>query len=162
MSKRSVVHATFVVERLYDAKPERVFTAWASAEAKGHWFSGPDEWQRSDHELDFRVGGREHLSGGPPGGPVHVYDALYQDIVANERIVISYDMHLDDRRISVSLATVEFRADGQGTRLKYTEQGAFLDGFDDPSLREHGTAELLDQLGMALASQSVAGQRSRT
>jgi hypothetical protein len=58
-------------------------------------------------EMDFRVGGREVNSGGPKGGPVLVFNAFYQDIVANERIVYTYDMHLDDQRISVSLATIE-------------------------------------------------------
>ena len=52
----------------------------------------------------------------------------------NERIIYGYDMHLDDKRISVSLATVEFKPAGKGTRLTFTEQGAFLDGFDDPKL----------------------------
>ena len=54
---------------------------------------GPDEWESSDHALDFRVGGREHASGGPPGGPVHSFDARYQDIVPDQRIVYTYDMH---------------------------------------------------------------------
>lgn len=31
-----------------------------------------------------------------------------------------------------------------------TEQGAFLDGFDNPDLREHSTRDLLDSLGAAL------------
>ncbi len=31
-----------------------------------------------------------------------------------------------------------------------TEQGAFLDGFDDTGSREHGTAKLLEALGAAL------------
>ena len=42
-------------------------------------------------------------------------------------------MHLDDTRISVSLATVELKPAGKGTRLIFTEQGAFLDGYDDPA-----------------------------
>ena len=41
---------------------------------------------------------------------------------------------------------------GRGTRLTFTEQGAFLDGFDDPLLREHGTRELLYALGASLAA----------
>ena len=57
-----------------------------------------------------------------PGGPIHHYDAIYQDIVPNERIIYGYDMHLDDKRISVSLATVEFKPAGKGTRLTFTEQ----------------------------------------
>ena len=81
------------------------------------------------------------------------YDALYYDIVEDERIVIAYEMHMDDARISVSLATVEFSPAGTGTRLLLTEQGAFLDGHDTPAQREHGTGELLDSLGAALERQ---------
>jgi hypothetical protein len=54
------------------------------------------------------------------------------------------------KRISVSVATVELEPQGSGTRLIFTEQGAFLDGFDDPAMREHGTRELLDALGAEL------------
>jgi len=150
MTERSVAHATFTIERTYDAPPARVFAAWATSKAKGQWFSGPDEWERSEHKLDFRVGGRESVSGGPKGGTVHAYDAVYQDIVPNQRIILSYDMHLDQTRISVSLATVEFKPVGSGTRLVYTEQGAFLDGYDDAGSREHGTEGLLDKLAEAL------------
>ena len=37
-----------------------------------------------------------------------------------------------------------------GTRLTYTEQGAYLDGLDTPEQREEGTAQLLDALGASL------------
>ena len=59
-------------------------------------------------------------------------------------------MHSDEVRISVSLATLEFRREGDGTRLLYTEQGAFLDGYDNPAQREAGTRDLFDQLEAAL------------
>jgi uncharacterized protein YndB with AHSA1/START domain len=151
MTDRSIVHATFVVERTYDASPARVFAAWTSPEAKGRWFIGPEAWKKSDHKLDFRVGGVESLSGGPPGGPVYYYRATFQDIVPDNRIVTAYDMMMDDRRISVSVATLELTPAGAGTRLVLTEQGAFLDGLDAPQQREQGTNELLDKLGLALA-----------
>src|SRR2546429_5172061 len=124
MPERSVTHATFVIERSYPAAPGRVFAAWADPAAKKQWFGGPD----TPHELDFRVGGRERNAGGPPGGPVYSYEARYADIVPDERIVHTYEMFLDDTRISVSVATVEFHPEGTGTRLVYTEHGAFLDG----------------------------------
>jgi hypothetical protein len=60
-------------------------------------------------------------------------------------------MHRDGVRMSVSVTTVELLADGDRTHLRYTEQGVFLDGEDKPELREHGTKELLDKLGEALA-----------
>ncbi len=102
--------------------------------------------------MDFRVGGREHNSGGRKGGPIHSFNAIYQDIVENQRIIYAYDMHIDDRRISVSLATIELKPEGSGTRLTFTEQGAFLDGYDDPGDRERGTRLLLDALGKSLES----------
>jgi uncharacterized protein YndB with AHSA1/START domain len=150
MTARSVTHATFSIERTYDAPPGRVFAAFADRAIKVHWFSGPEEWGPDEHELDFRVGGRETSRGGPPGGPVHTFEARYYDIVPDERLVFAYDMRLDDTRISVSLATVELEPVGAGTRLTFTEQAAFLDGYDDAGSRERGTRDLLDALGEAL------------
>jgi uncharacterized protein YndB with AHSA1/START domain len=156
MTERSVTHATFVIERTYAASPARVFAAFASRDAKARWFQGPPDWPASEHELDFRVGGGERVRGGPKGGPTHTFEARYQDIVPNQRIISSYDMHLGDKRISVSLATVELKPAGAGTRLTYTEQGAFLDGYDDAGSREHGTRELLNSLDLALRRESAS------
>ena len=59
-------------------------------------------------------------------------------------------MRLAEVHISISLTTVEFKPAGAGTRLVVTEQGAFLDGYDDSGSRERGTRALLDQLESAL------------
>jgi uncharacterized protein YndB with AHSA1/START domain len=150
MTKRSITHATFVVERTYSASPARVFNAFADPKAKAVWFGGPDDWDTTRSEMDFRVGGRDVDQGGPKGGFVSTYEATYQDIVQNERIITTYVMHLDGNKISVSLATVEFTPEGTGTRLVLTEMGAYLDGWDKPDQREHGTRELLDNLGRYL------------
>ena len=75
---------------------------------------------------------------------------LYQDIIPNERFIYTYEMFHDAKRISVSLATMELRTEGAGTRLVLTEQGAFLDGFDDPKIREEGTKGLLEALAVAV------------
>jgi len=45
---------------------------------------------------------------------------------------------------------VEFKPAGGGTRLLFTEQAVFLDGYDSVASREHGTGELLDALGALL------------
>jgi|ERR1700678_3141624 uncharacterized protein YndB with AHSA1/START domain len=147
---RTVVHETFVIERSYPASPSRVFTAFADPAVKLRWFGEP-AGDTGPHQIDFRVGGRESLRGqAPGGGPTFTFDALYQDIVENERIVYSYDMTLNGGRISVSVATIEFLPEGTGTRLIVTEQGAFLDGLDKNAAREQGTRELLDALGRYL------------
>jgi uncharacterized protein YndB with AHSA1/START domain len=155
MTQRSVTHASFTIERSYPASPKRVFNAWADPKAKARWFDSPADWQTLEASFDFRVGGRETNRGGPKGGAVHSFNAIYQDIVPNERIIYNYDMHLDETRISVSLTTVEFKPDGTGTKLVFTEQGAFLDGFENPNEREHGTRELLDALEAELRRQMM-------
>lgn len=143
MTERFVKHATFVVERTYAASPARVYQAWSDANSKAKWFSKPEIFE-------FRVGGREYSSGGPPEGPVFTYDAYYQEIVPEERIVYSYSLDSDDIRMSVSITTVELIPTEGGTRLVFTEQGAFFDGHDSPEIREHGTNEMLDALGKSL------------
>lgn len=154
MVKRSATHASFTLRRLYPVPPARAFAAFASAEGKSQWFGAPDDGS-APLQLDFRVGGREHSEGRGPTGQTYRYDATYQDIVPDERIVYSYDMHLDDQRISVSLATVEFRPEAGGTRLVLTEYGAYLDGLDNPQDREQGTNWLLDQLGKVLEREAA-------
>jgi uncharacterized protein YndB with AHSA1/START domain len=152
MTDRSVTHTTFAIERTYPVAPSTVFAAFADPELKERWFTMPPDWVDTEHTLDFRVGGHETNRGGPEGGPVHFFDARYQDIVENERIVYAYDLHLDEQRISVSLATIELAGVGSGTRMTFTEQGAFLDGLEDPAEREHGTNVMVDALGAALES----------
>ena len=151
MRERSVEHATFVVERTYDASPDRVFAAWSDPEAKARWFDGSE----GEFELDFRVGGRERRRGTLPDGRAYAFQALYQDIVWARRIVFTYDMLLDETRISVSVATVQFRPERAGTRLVFTEQGAFLDGHETPGRREQGMGSLLDALGAELQRESA-------
>lgn len=157
MSARSVTHATFSLERTYDASPARVFSAFADPEVKKRWFASPEEWETVEESMDFRVGGREVNRGGPKGGPndspAMSFESHYRDIVPDERIIYTYFMHSNEKLISVSLATIELEPEGAGTKLTLTEQGAFLDGYDDPGLRERGTRELLDALGRELERQ---------
>ncbi|HEY3192836.1 MAG TPA: SRPBCC family protein [Solirubrobacterales bacterium] len=157
MTERSVEHASFSFERVYDASPAQVFAAWADPAAKAQWFRNPEGWEDGPYELDFRVGGRESASGGPKGGPVHEYRALYWDIVPDERIVYSYEMLEDGTRVSVSLAIMELEPGGS-TRLTLTEHGAFLDGLDSAARRRQGMGSLLDALGETLSGDDHAGR----
>jgi Uncharacterized conserved protein len=152
MTDRSVVHAMFRIERTYPVPPARVFAAWASLEEKARWFDGPEGFECYERSMDFRTGGAERLWGKHPGGRVSDFRAHYFEVIPDARIIYGYDMHVDGTRISVSLATVEFQPEGQGARLVMTEQGAFLDGYDDAGSREEGTGWLLDKLGAVLAA----------
>src|ERR1700730_4694171 len=148
---RSVVHATFHLERTYDAPVTRVWKALTDESAKQKWFGGtPGRWELLERHMDVRVGGSERLRGRWEGGVVSAFEALYHDVIPNERLVYSYVMHMGDKKISVSLATMQLKAVGGQTLLMVAEQGAFLDGYDDAGSREHGTGHLLDALGASL------------
>jgi uncharacterized protein YndB with AHSA1/START domain len=149
-SVRSAVHATFSIERLYGASPDRVYHALSDKAAKSRWFGGGEGHTIIEREMDVRPGGRERVKGRWASGTVSTFDAVYFDAVPDERLVYAYEMHLDDRKISVSLATIELKPVGAGTRIVITEQGTFLDGYDDAGSREKGTGFLLDQLGASL------------
>jgi uncharacterized protein YndB with AHSA1/START domain len=147
---RSVAHATFCIQRTFPASPSKVFKALTDPQAKSKWFGGGNEYQLLAREMDVRPGGREHVKGRWNSGVVSSFDALYHDVVLDQRIVYSYEMHLDERKISVSLATFELKPADVGTLLIMTEQGAFLDGYDDAGSRERGSNFLLDALGTSL------------
>ena len=148
---RSVVHGAFHIERTYDATAEQVYKALSEEAAKSRWFFGPAGWRLIERVMDFRVGGRERVKGGFDGGVTTTFDAVYHDIIPRERIVYTYEMRLDDRKISVSLATLQIKPAGERrAKLLVDEQGAFLDGYDDAGARERGTGDLLDKLGASL------------
>jgi len=147
----TVAHETFVIERTYRVPVAQAFRAWADPLQKARWFAGSAEALGTTYELDFRVGGREVNRGGPPGGPAYTYEAEFRDIVPEQRIVYTYEMHADDARISVSVATVLFSGDDATAKLVLTELGAFLDGLDTVAQREEGTRSLLDSLAAHLA-----------
>jgi uncharacterized protein YndB with AHSA1/START domain len=148
---RGVVHASFTIERTYDAPPARVWEALTDLAAKQKWFGGPrEQWSELEHHMDVRVGGRERAEGRWKSGVTSCFDAVYHDVIENERLVYTYEMHLEGKKISVSLATMELKPADAGTRLVVTEQGAFLDGYEDGGSREKGTGFLLDGLGASL------------
>src|SRR4029077_3475006 len=94
---------------------------------------------------------REQARGSWTSGVVTDFQVHYLDIVPLHRIVYAYNMHVDERKISVSLATVQIEALAPTrSRLTVTEQGAFLDGYDDAGSRERGTGGLMDALARSL------------
>jgi uncharacterized protein YndB with AHSA1/START domain len=155
MTDSSVAHGSFTIERTYPVPPGRVFAAWSSQPAKTPWFGEDDEFLATTggYTLDFRVGGHERLDGRLHSGATFAYHAFYQDIVEDRRIVAAYDVLIGDRRVSVSLMTVELVPVAGGTRLVLTEQGAFLDGLDTNAQREEGARDSLDKLARYLRKQ---------
>lgn len=157
MTAHSVEHASFSIERRYDFSPATVFKAFADPAAKRKWFVEGEGWTIDGYEADFRVGGSERSRFRFGDGPQMGNDTVYMDIVTDRRIVFAYAMTMGDTPFSASLATIEFEADGSGTKLTYTEQAAFLDGKDQVKDREQGCRSLLDALATHLDKSAARG-----
>jgi len=150
---RSVAHGSFTVEREYPVPPERVWAAHASAQAKQEWFAMPDHefiGATEEFALDFREGGTERLVSRLHDGRKMVLETRFWDVVPNERFVATYDCVVGDRRLSVSLYSVQLIPTDKGTKLITVEDGAFLDGLDSADGRIQGVTYDLDNLGTYL------------
>jgi uncharacterized protein YndB with AHSA1/START domain len=156
MTDRSVVHNTFVIERVYPKSPERVFAAFADPAKKRRWFAEGETHDLEEFAMEFRVGGAERVRcrlkpGTSVPGVVLTNEGIFQDIVSNARIVTASRMILGDRPISASLVTIELRPMDRQTTLICTHQAAFFEGADGPRIREGGWRALLDRLANELA-----------
>ncbi len=145
------VHSTFVIERTYPAPAARVFNAFADPAIKRKWFIEGEGWELPEDTDGFRTGGLPTSRFTFQGGPEITNDTQYQDIVPDRRIVWAYRMAFAGNALSASLATVDFTpAEGGGTLMTYTEQGAYFDGADSPKNREVGCRELFEALAKYL------------
>ena len=141
------VRGAFALERVFKATPAQVFRAFADPQAKSRWFAGGGEDPKLvEREMDVRPGGRELAVGKWKSGLTTRFDAIYFDVEPDRRLVYAYEMHLDARKISVSLACVEIEPHADGVKLKIAEQAVFLDGYEDNGARERGTNMLMDKL----------------
>jgi uncharacterized protein YndB with AHSA1/START domain len=157
MAEQSVIHNTFMIERSYPVTPERVFAAFADPAKKRRWFAEGHHHDVEQFEVDFRVGGVERSryrfrEGTPFPGVAMTSDGTYQDIVADQRIVIASTMAIGDKRIASSLVTFEFLPTKSGTDLIFTHQAAFFEGADGPAMRQEGWRKILDKLTAELGS----------
>ncbi len=144
-------HDTFTIERQFKAGRKRAFEAWSQIALKEKWFVGPaGKWTLLRREFDFRVDGREIARGAFGDGDTSHFDAIYLDIVAQERIVYAYRMYVNDVLLSISLVTVEFEDCGTGSKTKFTEQGVYFATQEAAASRLQGSEMLMDNLTRVL------------
>lgn len=150
MSK-PIIHNTFTIERTYPAAAARVFRAHSDPQKKRRWFAEGKGFVIYSYSLDFKVGGFERTRFRHGDGPPMTLDAVYLDIVQDERIVFAYAMTVGGVPMSSSPATVELVPTSQGTLLRFTEHTAFVDGNDGSAGRREGSMGMLEALATELA-----------
>ena len=85
MKAPAAIHGDFTIERTYAAPLAQVFAAWAEPARKGVWFTGPaPRWKVTRRDLDFKVGGLEHLDGVLDGTIETAYLARFHEIIDNQ------------------------------------------------------------------------------
>jgi uncharacterized protein YndB with AHSA1/START domain len=144
------------MERTYDA-PAKVFKAHADTVIKRRWFAEGEGWDIESYTLDFRVGGSEASSFRFQGGDLITFDAPLHD----HRHCVACNDAVAGKRISASLATTELRPAGKGTRLVFTEQGAYLDGYDTIAERKKGRAGCSKRSPASLERREGYSERGR-
>jgi uncharacterized protein YndB with AHSA1/START domain len=153
MSERGVHHATFLIERQLSAPVPDVFRALTTYDAKRLWQIDSKSWETFEFTVDAREGGREVWRGRNPDGPEIRTNVLYLDVIKDERIISAYETYAGQKKLSVSLATIELQARGAGTYMRYMEQGAFLDHVGSAKYREDAMGRLVGALEAYLQNQ---------
>jgi uncharacterized protein YndB with AHSA1/START domain len=141
-----IQHTTFVIERDLPGTPRHAFRFWADPGLKDRWAGCHADWTTLEERFDFRPGGTEVKRWRTPDGDELTFHAAFLDIVAGERIIYAYEMSFGGERLSASLVTIELIPDGSRTRMKFTEQAAFLTGAGASEQRIAGTGEGFDRL----------------
>jgi uncharacterized protein YndB with AHSA1/START domain len=138
-------HATIVLERIYQAPLERVFSEFADPAARSRWSPPPNDVLIYD-QTDFQAGGRDLFRCGPKNDPEFHGETLYHLIVPNKRVVASETLDTKGQRLAVSLNTLEFEVTGEGTNLKLTVQIVSLVGPGMIERYESGNRGALENL----------------
>jgi uncharacterized protein YndB with AHSA1/START domain len=123
------MYGSLTHSRFLPVPPSAVFAAYADPRLRFHWFRIPSDQEAAFHELEFRVGGSETARGrfAPFGVPETVeYCSRFSEIVPDERIVFTYELLVDARLRSVSLASVGLEPEAGGTRHTCGEHYLFV------------------------------------
>ena len=146
---------TLRLERLIAAPPERVFAAWTQPELLSQW-SSPPGISIDGGDLDLRVGGRWRVAMRGGDGSTREAFGMYREIVPPSRLVYTHAWHLGGAgggTTPETVLTVEFRAEGKGTRLVLTQTG-----FESAESRDGhriGWSSSIDNLAALFASKNA-------
>ncbi len=110
---------TLIIERIFKAKPDRVFKAWTDPEILVKWW-GPEGFTTPECAMDVRNGGawRTRMVG-PDGG--HTVSGVYREITPPKRLVMTWAWEADGQPGHETVVDVTFEAVGDGTRMRLVQ-----------------------------------------
>ena len=138
------------IRRSYRAAPEAVWRAWTEPQALSRWFGSGKPGSVTTAEIDLRVGGRYRIAFDTPDGDTHEVSGVYQEVVAQRRLVFTWAWKSTPERVSRVSIELKPLADGgrDGTELSFVHDRFF----DDAARANHerGWAPMFEQLGAFL------------
>jgi len=126
----------FVIERDYDASPERMFHAWSDMATLAKWFGCGSDMLWNVHEWDVRSGGAIRVSLDFP-------DSRY--VVTGSFVEVDPPNHLRYRWQHDEMVDVRIEARGTGCRLILEHTWPPTD--EDRSMVEAGWSDATRRLG---------------
>ncbi|MFM9281154.1 SRPBCC family protein [Paenibacillus jiagnxiensis] len=132
----SVIDREIVVNRLFDAPRELVFTTWTDPEHLTHWL-GPKGFTITVQEFDVRPGGVWRYIMHGPDGTDYLNKITYREVVSPEKLVYSHGDGDEDESFRV---TVTFAEQGKQTELTMRMQFKTVEELEQV-VKEYGAIE---------------------
>jgi uncharacterized protein YndB with AHSA1/START domain len=114
---------SLTLSRRYASPPARVFAAWTEPALIAQWWQPRPAAAPTQAEIDLRVGGRYRIVMQATDGETLDVGGEYQVVETDRRLVFTWAWASTPQR--VSLVTVDFAADGDGTLLTLTHERFF-------------------------------------
>jgi uncharacterized protein YndB with AHSA1/START domain len=148
---------TVTFTRLLEAPPAVVFPLWIEARHLSQWFA-PRHFTVPDCTVDARVGGEIRLTMQTPDGTRYPMKAVFEELVANQRIVTRNWAGFDaeGKPGFETLQTYGFADEGGKTRLTVRAEVIWMDPRMAPAIAgmEEGWKQTLEKLEGVVAGVS--------
>jgi uncharacterized protein YndB with AHSA1/START domain len=122
MSTATAVKPSLTIKRRFKAPPAKAYSAWIEPEKIARWF-GPPGSKIVEAKFDARAGGKYMILAVSESGEEFHVSGTVKEAIANERLV--YDWAWRGTPERVSLVTLTFKPDGDGTLFTLTHEQFF-------------------------------------
>ena len=136
----SDAETTLVIDRVFNASPERVFAAWTDTAQIVQWY-GPETMRTEVLSNDLSPGGRYEMVMRSTQGEEHHLSGAYEEIDPPNKLVMTWKWKASENTTRVM---IELRPEGDNTHLRLTHTG-FVDG-DDRNNHNGGWSSSLNDL----------------